>query len=437
MNRIRINVLATSGRGRAASLNRVPEPQSCAHTSRPCSLARLDGYEYCLKHILDDRAAPYRQCCYVSARNSKRCPNAAPRNERKDSSSLCAEHARKASKAARQQMRKQSSGITTESILADLGSYMLEDGRARTTKHSDASRLLDDSCSESEGERMQVDHNWRGDPDSEAESVDSDQEDPLKHAEVYTAEEVALITREKLIRLQSLYIDQFKRMQHLLKEKRRRYLHCRRSEDDPTTGIAVGVEGIQEQEDLRRLRAMKRYRRRFGVEALLHRQLKDRRTMLSDPHTLPQLPSHRGAQRCMGTVDGVRCSNRILPLSKHCAAHICQDSAQLLFRMCPGVEGAPCNRPVPVSLSDNPHCPLHTPLPPSVSEQSLELSEDCSKHIDVVGEDPAQSSQLQGVEGGSMEWSGEQKDGAGNTAVCPSHGKEPHVSPSPTVSSLN
>ena len=31
--------------------------------------------------------------------------------------------------------------------------------------------------------------------------------------------------REKLIRLQSLYIDQFKRLQHLLKEKKRRYLH--------------------------------------------------------------------------------------------------------------------------------------------------------------------------------------------------------------------
>lgn len=49
---------------------------------------------------------------------------------------------------------------------------------------------------------------------------------------MYTAEEVALITREKLIRLQSLYIDQFKRLQHLLKEKKRRYLHSRKVEHD-------------------------------------------------------------------------------------------------------------------------------------------------------------------------------------------------------------
>lgn len=55
---------------------------------------------------------------------------------------------------------------------------------------------------------------------------------PLRHAGVYTAEEVALITREKLIRLQSLYIDQFKRLQHLLKEKKRRYLSSRKAEHD-------------------------------------------------------------------------------------------------------------------------------------------------------------------------------------------------------------
>lgn len=54
----------------------------------------------------------------------------------------------------------------------------------------------------------------------------------LRHAGVYTAEEVALITREKLIRLQSLYIDQFKRLQHLLKEKKRRYLHNRKMEHE-------------------------------------------------------------------------------------------------------------------------------------------------------------------------------------------------------------
>lgn len=47
----------------------------------------------------------------------------------------------------------------------------------------------------------------------------------FRHAGVYTAEEVALIMKEKLIRLQSLYIEQFKRLQHVMKERRRKYLH--------------------------------------------------------------------------------------------------------------------------------------------------------------------------------------------------------------------
>ena len=49
---------------------------------------------------------------------------------------------------------------------------------------------------------------------------------------MYTAEEVALIMRDKLIRLQSLYIDQFKRLQHIMKEKRRKYLHTHKQEKE-------------------------------------------------------------------------------------------------------------------------------------------------------------------------------------------------------------
>ena len=53
-----------------------------------------------------------------------------------------------------------------------------------------------------------------------------------RYAGVYTAEEVALIMRDKLIRLQSLYIDQFKRLQHIMKEKRRKYLHTHKQEKE-------------------------------------------------------------------------------------------------------------------------------------------------------------------------------------------------------------
>lgn len=152
-----------------------------------------------------------------------------------------------------------------------------------------------------------------------------------RHAGVYTAEEVALITREKLIRLQSLYIDQFKRLQHLLKEKKRRYLHSRKVEHESLgkwipsflfmgyvekafphpliilitlidflhlftlitgSSLLTGHEGLsmKERENLKKLKALRRYRRRYGVEALLHRQLRERRQAVTDG--APQVWSH-------------------------------------------------------------------------------------------------------------------------------------------------
>lgn len=53
-----------------------------------------------------------------------------------------------------------------------------------------------------------------------------------RHAGIYTAEEVTLVTRDKLIRLQSLYIEQFKHLQHVLKERRRKYLHALKREKE-------------------------------------------------------------------------------------------------------------------------------------------------------------------------------------------------------------
>lgn len=57
---------------------------------------------------------------------------------------------------------------------------------------------------------------------------------------------------------------------------------------------------------------------------------------------------------------------------------ICQDTNQTLFKPCQGSEEVPCNKPVPVSLSEDPCCPLHLRLPPQmyVPEQVLAVPEE-------------------------------------------------------------
>ncbi|XP_026097661.1 KAT8 regulatory NSL complex subunit 2-like isoform X2 [Carassius auratus] len=374
MNRIRIHVLPSS-RGRVTQAARVQEPQTCSYAQRPCSQPRLEGLEFCIKHVLDDKNAPYRQCSYVSNKNGKRCPNAAPKLEKKEGVSFCAEHARRNALVQQAQMRKASaSGPSPEVLLSQLSGYCRPETGAHSQEgRSEASRILDEeSWSEEEQDPVVLDQTWRGDPDSEDESLDSDHEDPLKHAGVYTAEEVALITREKLIRLQSLYIDQFKRLQHLLKEKKRRYLHSRKIEHETIgSSLLTGPEGLstKERENLKKLKALRRYRRRYGVEALLHRQLRQRRQAISEGGT-PQA-MHLG-QRCISFVEGNRCSNPCLPMTRHCVSHIYQDSSQVLFKMCPGLKDVPCDRPVHMGQSVEPRCPLHLSLPPPMYQPEQE-----------------------------------------------------------------
>ncbi|XP_068603396.1 KAT8 regulatory NSL complex subunit 2 isoform X2 [Brachionichthys hirsutus] len=363
MNRIRIHVLPSS-RSRVSQTPRPQEPQACAFAQRSCSQPRLDGLDFCIKHVLEDRTAPYKQCSYVSAKNGKRCPNASPKVERKDGVTFCAEHARRNAVALRAQARKPPSGPSPETLLSQLSGYA--DGGRSDGGRSDAGRVPDeDSLSEEEPGPLVLDQTWRGDPDSDADSIDSDHEDPLKHAGVYTAEEVALITREKLIRLQSLYIDQFKRLQHLLKEKKRRYLHSRKVEHETLgTSLLTGPEGLSsvERENLKKLKALRRYRRRYGVEALLHRQLRERRQAVTDG--APQPFTRTVYEKCVSFVEGARCANPSLPMTRHCVSHIYQDNSQVLFRTCPGVRDVPCDRTVHLGQSDDPRCPLHLTLPP-------------------------------------------------------------------------
>lgn len=50
------------------------------------------------------------------------------------------------------------------------------------------------------------------------------------------------------------------------------------------SSLLTGPEGLsmKERENLKKLKALRRYRRRYGVEALLHRQLRERRQAVTE-----------------------------------------------------------------------------------------------------------------------------------------------------------
>lgn len=78
----------------------------------------------------------------------------------------------------------------------------------------------------------------------------------------------------------------------------------------------------KERENLKRLKCLRRYRQRYGVEALLHRQLKERRMLATDgaaqqvpaARTDPRPPSAAGCP--LSTLPGGWCqagSSQVVP----------------------------------------------------------------------------------------------------------------------------
>lgn len=317
----------------------------CSYVHRICLQNRLEGFDYCIRHILEDRSAPFRQCSYVHPQSGKRCPNAARRTDRRDST-LCPWHIkklylkRKQAQLQQQRLNSEESGKrdNMKKLLRQLEHYcpssnhdqtrtnldwvLQEDGSTTASDHlrekiTEAAANLNGSDTDDECVNPVIDETLRSDfMDSDSESLDSDHEDPLKHAGVYTAEEVSLVLRDKMLRLQSLYIEQFKHLQYLLKERRKKYLHQLKLEKE-SSGLP-GLHTLQNEnnsrDDFKKLSAFWRYHRCHGQDALLRMQAKEKRkaALNGENYKPPVYPT------CIFTKGEEVCNNRSLPLSHYC-----------------------------------------------------------------------------------------------------------------------
>lgn len=396
---------------------KLKQTQGCLYTSYECTQPSLEGYSYCIKHILEDPNAPYKQCAFVYNTSGRKCQNPAPKVDRRDVS-YCSEHSRKAQIVRIKSTSRRSLPQTPEMLLLNLSHYVKPtDSSAEDTEEEggkvksldpftevDAYRVNASGCdildyassSDSDVEPTIVNDTLRGVhlDDSDNESLHSPQEDPLKHAGIFTAEEVVYIAREKLIRLQSLYIDQFRRLQYILKEKRRKYLLALKKEKETLCSVHDQTkETAKEKKIYEKLKALNRYHRRSGIEAILYRKSLERRAQVTEGPA--QKPPN--VSKCIFTEGGVKCGERTLPSAKHCRKHILKDQHQVLFKACGAVRAdIECHEPVPVIFDSN--CVFHMNLPPpcklepmKFEEQKLTIQETSmidnqSMEIDVVGE---------------------------------------------------
>ncbi|RWS31250.1 KAT8 regulatory NSL complex subunit 2-like protein [Leptotrombidium deliense] len=377
-------VMSRSGNSRVASVTRRKDSrQLCAYTHRVCLQNKLEGFEFCIRHILVDKSAPFKQCSFVHPQSGKRCPNAARRTERRDAT-LCPWHIKKLYLKRKLQHQQQFcvddqnvKSPDLKSLMKDLEHYCPEDHEKRRVKSdwikqedesttaSDYLRLkiaeaaanVNESDSENDLNNPLVDDTLRSDViDSDSESMDSDKEDPLKHAGVYTAEEVSLLLRDKMLRLQSLYINQFKHLQYLLKEKRKKYLQTVKNEKDMSAAGSLTATKNPEKaiNDLAKLKALSKYHRYSGREALLKRQAQGKRRAANASTDSVPCKQFIG---CIFLVNDEPCNDKALPLTHYCRKHILYDSHQVLFRPC-AAGNPPCLNPI-ISFQHKNTCILH------------------------------------------------------------------------------
>jgi len=359
------------GSARLASLP--PDGLLCNYTTHLCHGQRLQGYEFCIRHILEDKTAAYKPCAFTgeaAGGQVTKCPRAAPRTSRGEG--FCREHSR-AVVSARHRLRKRTrergaGDRSTEALMESLNHYKVPRGEGvegprlgQIVLGGEASRG-EDSDSE-EGRR--VGDYWGGDGESEAESVDSEGEDSLKHAGVYTGEEVMRTMRDKLIRLQKLYIEQFGRLQHKLRESRRGYLAQVREEKE--AGMMNISSQPRETSQYLRLKALTHYHAPAGREALLAARHREKRAAVSGLRGSTTTSTSSTVAPCQHAMTSTtRCGAGVIPMSRFCPRHILEQPGQVLYRQCGVVtdlSDGPCETAVPAIFSHS-TCVFHTQLLP-------------------------------------------------------------------------
>lgn len=361
-----------------------PAPEAaCAFTTYSCSLPRLDGFEYCSRHILEDKTAPFRQCNYIFTSTGKRCLRSAPTSDRKEG--YCLEHSRRSLVVRQRAARKTCPRQTPETLLSMLSHHQMDTHTAGQNAIPDpasvpglASTALEyasDTDSEEETLTFPQDSLPRREADSELDSADSDV-DPLEHAEVFTTEEITRIYLEKLQKLKSMYVGEYKRLIHILRESRRKYLQAIRQEKETMMSIHDQPKPTpEERQAYEQLKALARYHKHLGTHSLLHRQQLERRLQVTEGVNYKPGTSI-GCVKCVYSEGSWRCGEKSVPLSKYCSKHILHDPNQVLFGAC-GVRKCgddQCSIPV-VSLPYATTCIYHTPVPNPIPVSSAPVEE--------------------------------------------------------------
>lgn len=345
----------------------------CSYSEKLCKQRRLNGYAFCIRHVLEDKNAPFKQCQFVAKYNGHQCTNPIPFSEERI---YCNSHLQVLGIVPKKNRRKKpcetgenevnSSSSTCESTLrtdvltSPCSSNMsslppqifpvrlkkpktqpmkrsytnipaieeLRDGRKKWRKdRADLFSIYDinssDEESSSEGDEMPWQQMWLS-TDSDLDYDALRRENNCMDADIRTA---------KISRLST----QLRRQLHQL----RRTLRTRwRHHKDLVASGSVLVKAIHSNSSA-------------CVDSLLENSKRSRKTRAK--------PSRCVRKTCAFSQGDVQCDKKAFPYTKFCKDHIMNDSKQVLYAQCtakwPG--GLQCSVPVFDVIHERPLCDEH------------------------------------------------------------------------------
>ncbi|VVC27808.1 Potential DNA-binding domain [Cinara cedri] len=197
------------------------------------------------------------------------------------------------------------------------------------------------------------------------EDVDLIKSDPLCNMPTLSEKESVRRTRDKYVKLQLLYMHQFRYLLFKYHVNQKKKLENQKSNSESCTSELHpnNLKWTTEEEyaKLQKLKLLEQYHKLpTGQEAVTFKTAMDRKIRAS-----PFL-SNKGIvnpRNCTFVEMGIKCKEKIMPKSKFCKKHIIKDSKQVLFRACGILQsGSKCQEPI-FNFDEESTCILHEKIP--------------------------------------------------------------------------
>ncbi|XP_046846124.1 uncharacterized protein LOC124439881 isoform X2 [Xenia sp. Carnegie-2017] len=120
----------------------------CSFSEKTCMQRRLNHYAFCIRHVLEDKNSPFKQCKFVAKYNGQRCTNAIPLKEERI---YCNSHLQVLGLVPKKSRKKKHTESNTGTGKNSLNSSVMETSQitCNSTSKSTSSMKRKEKCNES------------------------------------------------------------------------------------------------------------------------------------------------------------------------------------------------------------------------------------------------------------------------------------------------